>query len=542
MTLFVCCVSWTSHAAISVTPTPASGPTFTLTPIGAKTRVTLNTSLTTQPTTFLIRGNATDQIENIIINANPSFQTTFLEVRGPTPGTPLASVDSIDIGASTSTCILLDLRTTGNVGTLRINTIAGASIGGDVTGSITLPPRSSGGESSLIAAAVTGRIKGNVLVDYGSIYNLGALGGVGMAGAPVQVRSQGHVARLSAKEIFADITTIANSGWGYTGTIETTFGPFVGSLTTSRIDNISPTEPGNLIVNGDLDANVTVLSHIAAPNNGNPAVRIAGRLMQGRTFRVGSSLNTGATFQVQTPGGLQGQLLVNSQNIGGNWSGQVAVGGPVLGPVPMYSATSASIGGGAAGHVPFHLHVADASPPASTVISTAAAPRPSLPIRLRWYGPVMWTPGQAPLIIEANPLTAPGLWINQTSCFTIAREPGSQPSMNVVAAYPAAALPGGYTYRVRPVVLGPAALLCDLSLPVNPSVADDAGLYSFTITAGCPGDADANGVVNFTDISTVLSNWSTSPACLSTNDVNHDGVVNFSDITTVLSAFGSSCN
>ncbi|MBL8746449.1 MAG: hypothetical protein JNK58_08860 [Phycisphaerae bacterium] len=532
----------TTHAAISVTPTPASGPSFTLTPVGSKTRITLNTSVTTEPTSFLIRGDATDQIENIILNANPSFQTTFLTVRGPTAGTTLASVDSINMMSSTSTCILLDVRTTGNVGPIRMNTIADMHVGGDITGPITLIQRAGGGESSLIAGTVTGKIRGNILIDYGAIYALTATEGIGTSAIPVQLRTKLNIERITAKEIFADITTFANGGTGFTGTIETLNGPFTGSLITRRIASPGAGKYAALTINGDLDANITITENIANENNSNPAVNVAGRLMLARTFRVGTSLDPGATFRIGTPGGLQGQLIINDQNNGGTWSGPVTISATTLGPVPMYSSPSAPIGGGSAGHVPFHLHAADAWPPPSSVISPAAAPRPNAPIRLRWYGPVNWTPGQTPLVIEANPLASPGLWINQTACFNIAREPGLNPHPNVVAAYPITALPPGYTYRARPVTLGPGALLCDLGLAVNPSVADDSSLYSFTISGGCTGDADGNGIVNFADISTILSNWSASPgACLSTTDVNRDGAVNFADITTTLAGFGAAC-
>lgn len=59
----------------------------------------------------------------------------------------------------------------------------------------------------------------------------------------------------------------------------------------------------------------------------------------------------------------------------------------------------------------------------------------------------------------------------------------------------------------------------------------------------CPGDTNGDGVVNFTDITTVLANFgSTGPAdCLSAGDANGDGVVNFTDVTVVLANFGSTC-
>ena len=52
----------------------------------------------------------------------------------------------------------------------------------------------------------------------------------------------------------------------------------------------------------------------------------------------------------------------------------------------------------------------------------------------------------------------------------------------------------------------------------------------------CDGDANRNGVVDFFDITTVLSNWAIdySPAT-GPGDANLDGTVDFADITSVLS-------
>lgn len=529
-------------ATITVTVSPPSGPTFSLIPVGGKTRVLLSTNVTTQPTTFLVRGAATDQIENVVLTANVN-QTVFVEIRGQTAGTAIASLDSIDQGASPATCVLQDLRTSGDVGTIRLNTISNMNVGGDITGGITHPPRGWGGEASLIAGTVAGRIRGDILVDHGAIYSLTATNGIGAPAAPVQVRTQGNIVRLIAREIHADINSLSNGGSGMIGWIETTAGPFVGSLTTLKIERPTTNDPGALIVSGDLDADVTTLFSVNNSNGGQPVVNIFGRFMEGRTFRIGLSLFSGVVFRVATPGGLQGQVIINGNGGTGVWTGSVTVGGTTLGPVPTYSSLSAPLGGGSVGLVPFRTHGADSWPATGTALTSGSAPSPSNPIRLRYYGPIMWPAGSMPVIVEAGPLASPGTWINQTACFTAAREPGASPHPNVLALYPTRPLPGGYAWRVRPVVVGPAALLCDLGLSPNPPVADEASAYLFTITGGCAGDADGNGVVNFSDISTTLTAWgSTTATCVSPTDVNADGIVNFADITAILSNWGASCN
>ena len=68
--------------------------------------------------------------------------------------------------------------------------------------------------------------------------------------------------------------------------------------------------------------------------------------------------------------------------------------------------------------------------------------------------------------------------------------------------------------------------------------------WSGTLTFGvltdqvsCPADLSGDGVVGFSDLSIILSNWLTSDG----GDVNGDGETNFSDLSLVLSAWGSEC-
>lgn len=72
------------------------------------------------------------------------------------------------------------------------------------------------------------------------------------------------------------------------------------------------------------------------------------------------------------------------------------------------------------------------------------------------------------------------------------------------------------------------------------------GLTAPPAPAGCPGDADANNLVNFLDITTVLANfgtvYETSPRTgPNPGDADDSGVVDWADITAVLSNFGAQC-
>lgn len=61
---------------------------------------------------------------------------------------------------------------------------------------------------------------------------------------------------------------------------------------------------------------------------------------------------------------------------------------------------------------------------------------------------------------------------------------------------------------------------------------------------GCSGDANGDLVVNFSDITTILANFSNTynVGGGGSGDANNNGVVNFNDVTTTLANFGSSCN
>lgn len=110
-------------------PLIGTSATVTLLPSG-KYRVALSTSVTSQPTTFTVRGDSGDQLENVTIAANVP-QSVLLTIRGQNPGNSLQSVDLIDSTGATATVVLSDILTSGDVGQIRVNAINDANIGGN---------------------------------------------------------------------------------------------------------------------------------------------------------------------------------------------------------------------------------------------------------------------------------------------------------------------------------------------------------------------------------------------------------------------------
>lgn len=74
----------------------------------------------------------------------------------------------------------------------------------------------------------------------------------------------------------------------------------------------------------------------------------------------------------------------------------------------------------------------------------------------------------------------------------------------------------------------------------DPSNADilPTDFSGMTVEFTCPADVNADGVVNFTDLNTVLTSFGQSGANIP-GDTNGDGVINFIDLNTVLNAFGA---
>ncbi len=116
--------------------------------------------------------------------------------------------------------------------------------------------------------------------------------------------------------------------------------------------------------------------------------------------------------------------------------------------------------------------------------------------------------------------------------------------LRVAAIIPDGTLaPGAYTLTVHDTVVetlltkaldGETALPLGAGpLPTGDGVPGGSAVFAFTILAPlfCPGDANADGLTDFNDITEVLANWGGSgPA----GDANGDSMVDFDDITEVL--------
>jgi DNA-binding beta-propeller fold protein YncE len=76
---------------------------------------------------------------------------------------------------------------------------------------------------------------------------------------------------------------------------------------------------------------------------------------------------------------------------------------------------------------------------------------------------------------------------------------------------------------------------------VSVVVAPQAGVVGpidvLFVTGPCPGDVDANGIIDFADLLEVLTQWGPCAECAA--DLDGSGTVDFADLVALLSAWGA---
>lgn len=165
-------------------------------------------------------------------------------------------------------------------------------------------------------------------------------------------------------------------------------GDFVGSVRAVNVASFFGT--ADIEVAGNLDANFTIFDDVWAESGtstgggGTPLrpFRIVGAFPANRTINIGGRLRgieeTGwlGGLKFVSAGSLAGQIIINADNADATgWRGAVEVSSLTLNPFPSpndeYAATSASLGGGSIGLVPYALHDEDCAPTSASDINPA---------------------------------------------------------------------------------------------------------------------------------------------------------------------------
>lgn len=91
----------------------------------------------------------------------------------------------------------------------------------------------------------------------------------------------------------------------------------------------------------------------------------------------------------------------------------------------------------------------------------------------------------------------------------------------------------------------PGLTIADADFRVTGPGADNCYIDNYSVVAArrpCAGDADGNGVVNFSDVTTTLANFGGTTLIPNiSGDADGNETVNFSDVTSVLANFGGGC-
>ncbi|MBX3361111.1 MAG: hypothetical protein KF912_11795 [Phycisphaeraceae bacterium] len=436
------------------------------------------------------------------------------------------------------------------IGFVAAHSIASVSANSGISAHLFAGPRDDPISSWISILQTDGDLLADVWVPKGRIETLVVGGNIGSSENPVSINTQDRIGFLSASRIWADINTTYNGGSGEVRTLLCTVGNFVGSLTSNRV--LNSTVNDKIEIAGDCDADLlftaTASGSVRAP------IIVHGDLPSGRFISVASYIdalsgNRGAiTIKGSLEGdifigaanGLKGQIIIDSDNTGDDWDGDVIIGAGTVSPItigpsqsqpndaPYYEMLSSAIGDGTAGAiglVPFNFHPKDSSPDNDAFLSTAQAPDY---VDIWHYGPVKIVGSSAPVTVEvaevAYPVDGSPTWTDVTNDYTYA----VQSNKRVLRITPkeGESFGPGHMYRVKPVS---GNLQCDIAATVNveydaPSAYawfDD--YYRFKIFHSF--DLSMNGFVGYEDVEM----WNNEPS-----DVNLDDEVNSMDLADII--------
>jgi len=235
--------------------------------------VTLNGSVTTNPT-VTITGGSGIMLGRVRVQNNTAIDCR-VHIRGTSAIGRIGGLGSFDKGTSgNNKVLLLQLYTAGNVGydrevppggpgspAIRADMVYNLDIGGSVLGDI----HSVTSGRSMGNVVIAGDLLGGVLVSSNaSLDHLDVVGDIRKPdGEPVTMTIGGHIGRLTARSIAADITL---STGGVVHQFETTEGDFKGSLTATYLAVFgSASGPQHFVVARDLDASLSLALAIRVP-------------------------------------------------------------------------------------------------------------------------------------------------------------------------------------------------------------------------------------------------------------------------------------
>jgi len=429
-------------------------------------------------------------------------------------------------------------------------------------------------DGNVANASITGDSKGFFSVPAGRISTLFVGGEINRPAnqyIPRGIVARDGIDRLIAAKVvntdivanYAGVNAFNNSG--NLGLLQLTGGSASGRFSGSTLwaANLEQSAVGatfGVRSTGKVESGMKFLGNATQP------MVINGGIEPSATINISGSLlpNADGDDAIVLPAnGLKGQVIINSRNglpagaPAGVWAGTVVVNGTPLVSPPYYDNLSASLGGGAIGLAPFHLHQKDSDSlnggrDASsgrlaflqtqfnrTPLANNTQPFHDFDMKLSFYGPVRnQTAGVAGVIVEM--LTPGGGSIDVTPYCTVTIEPpiagGSNRWITIHGCAAHRFMHG--QYRVRPETIGTGRLLCadvEGNVPVEPF----AYLFELLLDGNNNGIADANEIAANpmldADNDGYLDSTSQPSQCIA--DFNGDDFLDFTDFDDFVVAF-----
>lgn len=534
-----------------------------------------------------------------IPNANSAVA---LSVQGAGASGSIASINSITKPSGSGELwignIIAQSIGSGGIAAVQIDTVRATT--GDIEGPITATGSPTGGLGQpgniRVVETVLGDVLGDVIAENGQIDGVTALNGtIGSVSYTPYIAAKQNIQRVEAREVWADIDATFNGGNASDSQVwrvAATNGGFHGFILARRIDGTAGANPGVFVSGGDFDADMLLTDALRRPmtisgtlpsnrfiqfnrtiaadtapitfgtlaglvvveGNSEEAITVNGAMTG--ILAVGGNLSGPVTLGATGVPGLIGQIIVNGNNntSPSTWTGDIkpaGSGSTALATRPYYSNLASTLGGGAVGLAPFHLHGADCTPANTPTTPPSQLNAPFSRVTpvclfmgdpcynpatepgfvLRFYGPVTFGTGVLPVFVlkdGADPT------INYAQFMTATIENNGRDIR--IRGDGSTHLMSG-RYRVRPLkntggtVLSP---LCDDLLTTSDVGVDPNFEYVFDLLEDC----NRNGRLDSSDLAIIgYDAWphegtidACEPAGVCNPDYTLDGNVDQSDV------------
>lgn len=283
-----------------------------------------------------IRSRGTNCVVNLSISENGGTISTIRKIQRVAAA---SDNGELWIGSLRASGALGDANDSSE--TISADIVSDVVVGGSIYAPVISGPRLFGGDSTIVRLESTGGgVFGNVSTLFGAIDNLVPAGDIGTSTIPVNIYAMSHIKTVIANSIWAHIDSTQNGGSENVYYIKTRLGNLNGSVKAFRIESDQGANASGLSIAGDLNANVTTLSHLREP------IVVGGSVPASTTIDIGGQVLTreaitGDSGSVVVAGDFAGTLLVGDKLYGNvSFSGSLASTGVIRIANDVFTGTS----------------------------------------------------------------------------------------------------------------------------------------------------------------------------------------------------------